>query len=60
MDNCVQLILAGYYFFSGQMGLTMFATANDIDGAAWICYVGALGLMVSLVYLAIIRQRIDA
>ena len=60
MEYGVLIILAGYAFFTGQMGLTMFAMTNRIDAAAWICYGASLGLLVSVVYLLLIRSRATA
>lgn len=57
MEYGVLMILAGYAFFSGQMGLTMFATASRIDAAAWACYAAALGLLVAVIYLGMARPR---
>lgn len=51
------LVIAGYVWASSQMGFAMYAGKIRIDPGAYVCYWTAIGMLVALIYILMVRTE---
>ena len=51
------LVIAGYVWASSQMGFAMYAGKIRIDPGAYVCYWTAIGMLVALIYILMVRSE---
>lgn len=51
------LVIAGYVWASSQMGFAMYAGTIRIDPGAYVCYWTAIGMLVALIYILMVRSE---